>query len=146
MKDVAKWVHTVGRSRRANRARRKLSAPHATDGHGLVHELSDFTPHPRISVMGGASGRRGRMKFGLFVKTNELAERAVRFHATPSPFWHRATCSQNGPRALQPIGGNGSDRFLKYYCPLNPKTTPLTFRETEVWLSAYHGQAPFVKK
>ena len=33
-----------------------------------------------------------------------------------------------------------------YYCPLNPKTTPLTFRETEVWLSAYHGQAPFVKK
>ena len=33
-----------------------------------------------------------------------------------------------------------------YYCPLNPKTTPLTFRKTEVWLSAYHGQAPFVKK
>ena len=32
-----------------------------------------------------------------------------------------------------------------YYCPLNPKTTPLTFRKTEVWLSAYHGQAPFVK-
>ena len=34
----------------------------------------------------------------------------------------------------------------KYYCPLNPKTTPLTFQKTEVWLSAYHGQAPFVKK
>ena len=36
--------------------------------------------------------------------------------------------------------------FFYYYCPLNPKTTPLTFRATEVWLSAYHGQAPFVKK
>lgn len=36
--------------------------------------------------------------------------------------------------------------FYNYYCPLNPKTTPLTFRKTEVWLSAYHGQAPFVKK
>ncbi|MCI7316249.1 MAG: hypothetical protein MR516_08400, partial [Bacteroidales bacterium] len=47
------------------------------------------------------------------MKTNELAERVVRFHATPSPFWHRATRSQNGPEALQPIGGNGSDRFLK---------------------------------
>ncbi len=35
---------------------------------------------------------------------------------------------------------------IYYYCPLNPKTTPLTFRKTEVWLSAYHGQAPFVKK
>ena len=33
-----------------------------------------------------------------------------------------------------------------YYCPLTPKTIPLTFRKTEVWLSAYHGQAPFVKK
>ena len=39
-----------------------------------------------------------------------------------------------------------NDDILFYYCPLNPKTTPLTFRETEVWLSAYHGQAPFVKK
>ena len=38
------------------------------------------------------------------------------------------------------------DILFYYYCPLNPKTTPLTFRETEVWLSAYHGQAPFVKK
>ncbi|MDD6584022.1 MAG: hypothetical protein PUF07_03335, partial [Bacteroidales bacterium] len=47
------------------------------------------------------------------MKTNELAESIVRFHATLSPFWHRATRSQNGPRALQPIGGNGSDRFLK---------------------------------
>ena len=36
--------------------------------------------------------------------------------------------------------------FTLYYCPLSPKTTPLTFRKTEVWLSAYHGQAPFVKK
>ena len=81
MKDVAKWVHTVGRSRRAKRARRKLSAPHATDGHGLVHELSDFTPHPRISVMGGASGRRGRMKFGLFVKRVAVAAQAD-VHAT----------------------------------------------------------------
>ena len=37
--------------------------------------------------------------------------------------------------------------IVKYYhCPLNPKTTLLTFRETEVWFSAYHGQAPFVKK
>ena len=44
---------------------------------------------------------------------------------------------------------NAVNRFIEfrnYYCPLNPKTTPLTFRETEVWLSAYHGQAPFVKK
>ena len=38
------------------------------------------------------------------------------------------------------------DKNDNYYCPLNPKTTPLTFRKTEVWLSAYHGQAPFVKK
>ena len=38
-----------------------------------------------------------------------------------------------------------NDDILFYYCPLNPKTTPLTFREKEVWLSAYHGQAPFVK-
>ena len=35
---------------------------------------------------------------------------------------------------------------MNYYYPLNPKTTPLTFREKEVWLSAYHEQAPFVKK
>ena len=38
------------------------------------------------------------------------------------------------------------DILFYYYCPLTPKTTPQTFRETEVWLSAYHGQAPFVKK
>lgn len=47
------------------------------------------------------------------MKTNELAERVVRFHATPSLFWHRATRSQNGPEALPSIDGNGSDRFLK---------------------------------
>ena len=41
---------------------------------------------------------------------------------------------------------SGATQSGIYYCPLNPKTTPLTFRETEVWLSAYHGQAPFVKK
>ena len=38
------------------------------------------------------------------------------------------------------------DILFYYYCPLNPKTAPQTFRETAVWLSAYHGQAPFVKK
>ena len=32
-----------------------------------------------------------------------------------------------------------------YYCPLNPTTTPLTVRKTEVWYSAYHGQAPLSK-
>lgn len=52
------------------------------------------------------------------MKTNELAERVVRFHATPSPFWHRATRSQNGPEALPSIDGNVAANWRQRLRPL----------------------------
>ena len=82
------------------------------------------------------------------MKTNELAESVVRFHATPSPFWHRATRSQNGPGALQPIGGNGSERFLKRRRRL-AKREIATFATLSYYLSAVYEKparvALFVK-
>ena len=82
------------------------------------------------------------------MKTNELAESVVRFHATPSPFGHRATRSQNGAGALQPIGGNGSDRFLKRRRRL-AKREIATFSKLSDYLSAVYENpvsvAPFVK-
>ena len=52
------------------------------------------------------------------MKTNELAERVVRFHATTSPFWHRATRSQNGPEALPSIDGNVAANWRQRLRPL----------------------------
>ena len=58
--------------------------------------------------------------------------------------FHYHECHAELPALVDERRGDGD--IANYYCLLNPKTTPLTFRETEVWLSAYHGQAPFVKK
>ena len=59
------------------------------------------------------------------MKTNELAERVVRFHATTSPFWHRATRSQNGPGALQPIDRNIAANWRQRLRPLFETTALL---------------------
>ena len=71
------------------------------------------------------------------MKTNEFAEWVVRFHAAPSPFGHRATRAQNGAGALQPIGGNGSDRFLKRRRRL-AKREIATFATLSAYLSAVY--------